>query len=85
MKLTSVDGLNLDKDTILWTGKVLTHYQMTNFRLVQIETNCRRYFKVHLKRKISTVQGRKHCKKRRNCLLQAVFPFLTMFSIAINL
>ena len=22
----------------------------------------------------------KHCEKRRNCLLQAIFPFLTMFS-----
>ena len=26
-----------------------------NFRLVQIETNCRRHFKVHLKWKISTI------------------------------
>ena len=31
----------------------LTHYQ--NFRLVQIETNCRRHFKVHLKWKIGTI------------------------------
>ena len=23
----------------------------------------------------------KHCEKRRNCLLQAISPFLTMFSI----
>ena len=22
----------------------------------------------------------KHCEKRRNCLEQAIFPFLTMFS-----
>ena len=26
-----------------------------NFRLVQIETNCRLYFKVHLKWKINTI------------------------------
>ena len=35
-----------------------------NFRLVQIETNCRRHFQVHLKWKISTMKGRKHCEKR---------------------
>ena len=28
---------------------LLTHYQTTNFGLVQIETNCRRHLKVHLK------------------------------------
>ena len=56
-----------------------------NFRLVQIETNCRRHFKVHLKWKINIIYGRKHCEKRRNFLLQAVFPFLTMFSTAIYL
>ena len=59
--------------------------QTTNFRLVQIETNCRQHFKVHLKRKISTIQGKKHCEKRRNCLLQAISPFLTMFSTAVSL
>ena len=26
------------------------------------------------------IKGRKHCEKRRNCLLQAISPFLTMFS-----
>ena len=34
----------------------LTHYQMTKFRLVNTETNCR-HFKVHLKWKISTILG----------------------------
>ena len=33
--------------------QVITRRQ--NFRLVQIETNCRRHFKVHLKWKISTM------------------------------
>ena len=32
---------------------------------------------------ISTIHGRKHCEKRRNCLLQVIPPFLTMFSTAI--
>ena len=27
------------------------------------------------------LKGRKHCEKRRNCLLQAISPFLMMFSI----
>ena len=56
-----------------------------NFRLVQIETNCRQHFKVHLKWKINTIKARKHCEKRRNCLLQAISPFLTRFSTAIYL
>ena len=51
-----------------------------NFRLAQIETNCRRHFKMHEKRKICAI---KHCEKRRNCLLQAISPFLTMFSTAL--
>ena len=28
--------------------------------------------------------GRKHCEKRRNCLLQAISPFLTMFSSSLE-
>ena len=35
--------------------------------------------------KLIVIQGRKHCEKRRNCLLQAISPFLAMFSIAIYL
>ena len=31
---------------------------------------------------MSSIEGRKHCEKRRNCLLQAIFPFVTMFSTA---
>ena len=34
---------------------------------------------------ISAIKGRKHCEKRRNCFLQAISPFLTMFSTAIYL
>ena len=40
---------------------------------------------MHLKWKISAIYGRKHCEKRRNCLLQAISPFLTMFPKAIYL
>ena len=29
------------------------------------------------------IRGRKHCEKRRDYLLQAISPFLTMFSTAI--
>ena len=36
-------------------------------------------------KKISAIYGRKHCEKNRNCLLQAISPFLTMFSTAVNL
>ena len=43
------------------------------------------HIKVHLKWKISTILGRKHCQKRRNCLLQGISPFLTMFSTATDL
>ena len=72
-----------------WTSNVLRTFTLNPspddkiFRLVQIETNCRRHFKVNLKWKISTIQGRKHCEKRKNCLLQAISPFLTMFSTAV--
>ena len=35
-------------------------------------------FEVKLQKVIQT--GRKHCGKRRNCLLQAIYPFPTLFS-----
>ena len=50
---------------------VLTHY--LTMKLKQIA------FKMENKYHM----GRKHCEKRRNCLLQAISPFLTMFSTAI--
>ena len=54
----------------------LTHYQMTNFRLFQTERVCRRQFQ--WQKVIQT--GREHCGKRRNCSLQAISPFPTVFS-----
>ena len=64
-------------------GKSQPITRRQNFGLDRSERNCRRYFKVHLECKISAVQGRKHCEKRRNCLLLAISPFLKMFSTAI--
>ena len=32
-----------------------------------------------------SIYGRKHCEERRNCLFQAISPFLTMFSTTITL
>ena len=37
---------------------------------------------MHLKWKITTIKGRKHCEKRRNCLLQAISPFLAVLFTA---
>ena len=64
-------------------NELLPITRQQNFRLVQIEKDYRKHFKVHLK--ISAIKGRKHCDKRRKCLLQAISPFLTMFSTAIYL
>ena len=59
---------------------VLTHYQMINFRLFQTERVCRRQFQIWQKWQKVIQMGRKHCGKRRNCLLRAISPFLTVFS-----
>ena len=45
---------SIDDDKLLISND-LTHYQTTNFRLAEIETNCRRHSKVHSKWKISTI------------------------------
>ena len=58
----------------------LTHYQMTNFRLFQTERVCRQQFQIGRKWKKVIQMGRKHCGKRRNCSLQAISPFPTVFS-----
>ena len=49
---------------------LLTLSQMTDFRLFQIERLCN----------CEVDNNRKHCGKRRNCLLQAISPFPTVFS-----
>ena len=56
-----------------WVG--LTHYQTTNFRLVQTERGCRRQFQIWRKWQKVVQVGRKHCGKRRNCSLWAISLF----------
>ena len=57
----------------------LTHYQTTNFRLFQAERVCRRQFQIWQKWQKVIQMGRKHCGKRRNCLLRAISPFPSVF------
>ena len=52
-------------------SQFLTFSQTTNFRLFQNERVCRRQFQIRT--------DRKHWGKRRNCLLQAVSSFPTVF------
>ena len=55
-----------------------THYQ-TNFRLFQTERVCSRQFQIWWKWKQVIQTSRKHCGKRRNCLLRAISAFPTVF------
>ena len=50
-----------------------------NFRLVKIESICRRQSKFGWKIGICFGKGRKHCGKKRDCWLPAFSPFPTMF------
>ena len=58
----------------------VNHYQTTNFRLVQTERVCRRQFQIWRKWQKVIQMGRKYCGTRRNCSLQAISPFPTVFS-----
>ena len=58
----------------------LTLSQTTNYRLYQTERVCRRQFQISCKWQNVPQTGRKHCGKRRNCLLRAISPFPTVFS-----
>ena len=53
------------------------------FRLVQIESICRRQTRCNLKIEILLGMGRKHCEKRRKCWLPGFSPLPTMFSKSI--
>ena len=67
---------------------VYRHYPITgqqNCSLVQIETNCRRHFKLYLKWKISTRKRRKHGEKGEIAYYKQFLLYLTMFSTAIYL
>ena len=59
---------------------LLTLYQTTNFRLFQIERVCRQQFEIWRKWQKIIKKGRKHCGKRRNCMLWAISPFPRVFS-----
>ena len=61
-------------------GIPFTLFQTVNFRLFQIERICRRRFKIWWNWQEVLQKGRKHCGKRRNCSLQAISPFPTVFS-----
>ena len=58
----------------------LTLSQTKNVRLFQTEIVCRRQFWIWWKWQKVLQMGRKHCGKKRNCLLQAISPFPTVFS-----
>ena len=53
---------------------------MTDFRLFQIERVYRLQFWIWWKRQKVFQKVRKHCGKRRNCLLRAISPFPTVFA-----
>ena len=68
--------------------QTLTQYRQQNFRLVQIETNCRPRFEVHLKWKkipyrveISVRKGEMACYKQF-LLSSQCFPQLYIFSVS---
>ena len=78
-------------------GKGLTLSQTTNFTLSQTEilsqtTNFTLFQTESLQTTISNLMkmaeisptGRKHCLKRRNCLLRAISPFPTVFSKGVH-
>ena len=58
----------------------LTLSKMTNFRLFQMERVCRQQCRTWQKWQKVFLTGRKHCGKRINCSLRAVYPFPTVFS-----
>ena len=60
--------------------KHLTFSQTIYCRLFQTERVCRWQFQFQWKWQKVLQTGRKHCGKRRNCLLRAISPFLTVFS-----
>ena len=59
---------------------LLTHYQMTNFRLFQTERVCRRHFKFDENGRKLSEWVENTVGKGQNCLLRAISPFPTVFS-----
>ena len=60
-------------------GKGLSISQMMNFEIFEIERVCRRQFLILLKCWKVLRQARKCCSRGKNCLLQAIYAFLTVF------
>ena len=63
---------------------LLTLFQMTNFRLFQTETTQTTI--LNLRKMVEnggkfSKEEKKYCGERRNCFLQAISPFQTVFSI----
>ena len=77
---SSRNAFTLDKPRILLFGKELTFSQTTSFRFFQIQRVCRQQFQSWWKWHKVLLKSRKHCGKRRNCLLRAISAFLTVFS-----
>ena len=67
-RLFDHDRLDLDTINPLPDNKILDWSKLRQTADDKLQTT-------HLKWKISTILGRKHCEKRRNCLLQAISPF----------
>ena len=65
----------------LWLSDIcLTNSQRRNFRLFKTERVCWWHFQIWWKQQKVFQIGRKHRWKRKNCLLQAISPFSTVFS-----
>ena len=65
---------------IIFESLLFTLSQTTNFWLLQTERLCRRQFLIWSQWQKVLQKGRKHCEKSRNCSLQAISPFPTLFS-----
>ena len=74
-KMLSAIRFNLDHSRISSFGKELTLSQMTNFRLFQIETVCRRQFQNGWKWQKVCKTIRKHCGKKEKSLVTSNFSF----------
>ena len=68
------------RQQMLWIWTCLNPFPNYKFWLFQTERVCRRQFWTWWKWQKVCQMGRKHCGKRRNCLLRAISPFPTEFS-----
>ena len=89
--ILSANAYKLDKSNILLFSKASIHVQLVlhlslyslpndHFGLFETERVCRQQFQMWWKWRKVLQTGRKHCGKRRNCLLWAISSFPTVFS-----